>query len=133
MTAASELVGVCQSCDGTFGLTGAGKIPVHPWPNNPDRCHGSRRVPLRLAPPWVVVKPVLSVVPDLPESPPADVSHVPAPDLVPPLRTPVPKFVCGAGPGPCGAPNARLFMCGWRCDACAPKGFLTPAPERTAS
>lgn len=51
---------------------------------------------------------------------------------VPPPRPRVVPGVCGGGTGPCGAPNARLFTCGWRCQACAPKSSLT-SPGRTDS
>jgi hypothetical protein len=30
------------------------------------------------------------------------------------------RFVCGAGPNPCGKPDARLYPMGWRCEACLP-------------
>lgn len=33
---------------------------------------------------------------------------------------PVRRGFCGAGPGPCNNPNARLYPMGWRCDPCKP-------------
>jgi hypothetical protein len=38
---------------------------------------------------------------------------------VAPPRPDIPKHRCGAGTQPCGQP-ARLFLEGWRCQACAP-------------
>jgi hypothetical protein len=45
--------------------------------------------------------------------------------LTPPARPPIRKGICGAGPGPCGAPGARLYPCGWRCNACASGPAIT--------
>ena len=52
--------------------------------------------------------------------------------LTPPDRPPVRKGICGAGTGPCGAPGARLYACGWRCATCAPGPAITrhPAVEK---
>lgn len=38
---------------------------------------------------------------------------------VAPPRPDIPKQRCGAGQTPCGA-EARLYLEGWRCQACAP-------------
>jgi hypothetical protein len=39
--------------------------------------------------------------------------------------TAVVRGLCGAGTGPCGAPGARLFPMGWRCEAHKPGEPIT--------